>query len=106
MKNLFIIFISIFLIGCGGGSNSTTVIEDNSSIVNVYEISMELYKPYIITTGDKIIKKTEDAQIKITHIENDINSTVELIDGEANLIYLTPIQIENNEINSSYSLTD
>jgi len=96
MKNLFILFISIFLIGCGGGDNSVIIIDDNSS-VDVYEISMELYKPYIVTVGDKVIKKTEDTQIKITHIENDINSTVELIDGDANLIYLTPIKIENNE---------
>jgi len=96
-KYILIISISIFLIGCGG--SHTTIIEDDNSS-DIYEIAMELYKPYIVTTGDKVIKKSDDAQIKITHIENDINSTVELIDGEADLIYLTPIKIENNDINS------
>jgi|GEM_PF-3128853 len=95
MRNLLKIIPILLLIGCGGGSSSSTIIDDTNP-TEIYEISMELYKPYVVTTGDKVVKKTEDAHIKIIHIESERNSTVELIDGEANLIYLTPIIIENN----------
>jgi len=94
MKNLFKLIPIIFLIGCGGGGGNSTPIEDE--ITKIYEITMEIYKPYIVTTGDKVVKKSPDAHIKITHTEGDINSTVELIEGSANLIYLTPIIVENN----------
>jgi len=95
MRNLLKIIPILLLIGCGGGSSSSTIIDDTNP-TEIYEISMELYKPYVVTTGDKVVKRTEDAHIKIIHIESESHSTVELIDGEANLIYLTPIIIENN----------
>jgi len=99
-KYLLIISISIFLIGCGG-SHKRVVEEENNNSSDIYEISMELYKPYIVRVGDKVIKKTVNAQIKITHIENEINSTVELIEGDADLIYLTPHKMDNSDVNSS-----
>jgi len=102
MQNLFKLIPIILLVGCGGGSHKI-IIDDTTPPppTEIYEINMELYKPYIVTTGDKVIKKTENAHIKIIHTEDDINSTVELIDGEADLIYITPILIENNSTKDS-----
>jgi hypothetical protein len=100
MNNLLKLIPIIFLVGCGSSSN---VVEEDTPTTppttqpkEIYEVSMELYKSYVVTVGDKVIKKSEDAHIKVVHIEGDINSTVELIGGEANLIYLTPIIVENN----------
>jgi hypothetical protein len=41
---------------------------------------------YTVTAGDQVVKTSEDAQIRVTHILDEVNSTIELVEGTANII--------------------
>ena len=77
MKKLFFILPTLFLfIGCGAS-------DDDSH----RDRSMKIGESYSVSTADKIIKSTKDTHIKITHIDGETTSSVELIDGNATITH-------------------
>jgi len=70
----------LFLIGCGGGGGTSEEIVPQSTERMAYG------QLYAVTIGDQVVKTSEDAQIRVTHILNEVNSTIELIEGTANII--------------------
>ena len=75
MKQTFIFgMISILLIGCGsggGGSNDETMVLDQS---------------YTIKSGNKVVKNSNTAKLKVIHVDKHKNSTIILIEGNATII--------------------
>ena len=74
----------LFLIGCGGGGGggggtSEEILPSNTE-------KMVYGQLYAVTTGDQVVKTSEDAQIRVTHIIDEVNSTIELVEGTANII--------------------
>jgi len=72
-----IIFFSItllFVVGCGS--------EDSKGDSN-----MALGTQYTVSSGDKVIKHTENTLIKIRHVSGKDTSTIELVEGNATIIY-------------------
>ena len=77
MKKLLFILPSLFLfMGCGTSDDDTP-----------RDRSMNIGESYSVSTGDKIIKSTEDTHIRITHIDGESTSSVELIDGNATITH-------------------
>jgi len=79
MKKTLLIITLFLLVGCGGSNSSSS-----STYFNI--IPMQIGQVYVVNSGDQVQKSTEDTQIKIVHTEGESNSTVELIQGSANLI--------------------
>ncbi|RUM70806.1 MAG: hypothetical protein DSZ09_03880 [Sulfurovum sp.] len=75
MKHIFIFtVVSIMLVGCG--SNDTP-----------RDRVMEPSQEYSVSSGDKVIKTSEDAQIKVIHKDGENKSTVVLMEGNATIIH-------------------
>lgn len=75
MKQLFIFIpMSIILIGCGGGGESSR------------DRIMEIGESYSVSSGNKVVKTSEDTLIKITHIDGKEESTVSLLEGNATIL--------------------
>ncbi len=75
MKNILLLMPIIFIFnGCGASDSKP----DQKMLVS------ELYT---VSPGDKIIKKTNDALVRIQHFDNSEDSTVELLKGEATIIH-------------------
>lgn len=73
MKQLFIFIpMSIILIGCGGESSHDRV--------------MDIGESYSVSSGNKVVKTSEDTLIKITHIGGQEESTVSLLEGNATIL--------------------
>ena len=87
-----LIAFSFFYTGCGNNSevvksgelsssNSNDIEHENKSIV------MKPNKQYTIRHGDKIVKNSDKAVVKIIHTLGSTDTTVMLIDGNASIIY-------------------
>jgi hypothetical protein len=82
VKNIIIASSLLFLIGCGGGGGGGT----SEEIVPQGTEKMAYGQLYTVTTGDQVVKTSEDTQIRVTHVIDEINSTIELVEGTANII--------------------
>jgi len=72
-----IVFFSttlLFLTGCGS--------EDSKANNN-----MALGTQYTVSSGDKVVKHTENTLVKIRHVSGKDTSTIELVEGNATIIY-------------------
>ncbi|MEA3456072.1 MAG: hypothetical protein U9R26_06165 [Campylobacterota bacterium] len=85
MKEILILASVSLLIGCGGGGGTSVVSVTEDPLPSGTE-AMVAGEIYAVTTGDRVVKISEDTQIKVTHIYDEINSTIELIEGEANIV--------------------
>jgi uncharacterized lipoprotein YehR (DUF1307 family) len=90
MKHILIVSISLLILlnGCGGGSAS----DGESSgytprpTTNPTEIEMRTNKTYTVYPGDKVVKTSDDAEVRITHIDGQTTSTITLVAGDAKII--------------------
>jgi len=91
MKKLIIYTtIAIFLVGCGGGgsggdgtSNSET--SYNVGIVSKGDEVMIISQPYLVQPGDKVIKTSDNALLKIRHTDKKRESVIKLLEGNATI---------------------
>ena len=79
-KILTFSIMSILFVGCGGGGSSDTDPSAGSS-----DTQMVIATPYTVYPGNAITKNSENAKLKIIHIDGERTSTVELIEGNATL---------------------
>ena len=90
-KILFPILTTLTLVGCsGGGSSSSSNTPDLPSKVpgkNSGTVEMASSLAYTVYAGDKIIKNSDDAIVRITHIDFQPESYVELVQGSATVTY-------------------
>ena len=90
IKILFPILTTLTLVGCGGGNSSSSNTPDFPSTVpaqNTGQIEIASSLAYLVYPGDKVIKNSDDAIVRITHIDIDTESYVELVQGSASIIY-------------------
>lgn len=73
-KILYTLPILLLLSSCGASDNNKDRI-------------MKKGEKYSVSSGDKIIKKSEDALIRITHKDGKSTSTVQLLDGNATITH-------------------
>jgi len=79
MKNIFLFTaVSLILIGCGGGGGGST---SNST----YEGSMAVETQYTMFPGDSVNKDSEKTSLKITHVDGQVESNIELVEGTATI---------------------
>jgi uncharacterized lipoprotein YehR (DUF1307 family) len=78
MNKLFFILPVLFLYGCGGGGSSS-----DGSAGLPSEVTMEPGTTYTLYKGDQILKTSEQASVRITHIDGSTQSTATLLDGSA-----------------------
>ena len=85
MRKLLILISVFFLSGCGGGGGggSTSIVEDPLPDGTEKMIAGQTYQ---VSPGDEVVKTSEGAQIKVTHIYDETNSTIELVEGDANIV--------------------
>ena len=93
MKELLILISAILLIGCdtGSGSGSAPAAPEAPAAPAEPEMPQGIEKmksgeTYQVTHGDYIVKTTEEAQIRVTHKGGEANSSIELVQGEANIV--------------------
>ena len=82
MRFLYIVLPLFFLIGCGGGGGSGSA----DTPLPAGTEAMEPGQIYEVAPGDSVVRVSDDAQIKVTHVAGDANSTIELALGRANII--------------------
>ncbi len=91
MKKLLILISVFFLVGCGGGSgggsgsSSSATVPVEPTLPDGTE-KMIAGQTYQVSSGDQVVKTSEDAQIKVIHVDGETNSTIELVTGEANIV--------------------
>ena len=78
--------LSIFLIGCGGGSSSGGGGEAPTSEDKDKDAVMVALERYTVYPGNKVIKSTDNAVLKVTHFSGTDTSTVVLLEGNATII--------------------
>ena len=83
MKELLILVSVLFLIGCGGGGGSTSIVKDPLPTGTEEMVAGQTYQ---VSPGDQVVKTFEDAQVRVVHVDGEINSTIELVEGEANIV--------------------
>ena len=99
MKNIIILISTgLLLLGCGGGSSSSdsngtmggNTIEvpkprnGNDSLIT--DTVMVLNTPYTVKEGDQILKSSDNALLRITHVDGRTDSNVVLVEGSATII--------------------
>jgi len=91
MKKIFtLVPLGFLLLGCGGSGGSSSINSDFNKTVKdegiIKDISMIQNINYTVSTGDKIIKTSPNALVRIVHIDGSLNSSVTLIEGSATII--------------------
>lgn len=81
MKRLLIYATTLLFIGCGSATDSA---ESGESATET--VVMNSSENYQVSPGDRINKLTEDTQLLITHNEGEEGSTIELLQGSAEII--------------------
>ena len=72
----------LFLIGCGGGSGGGA----SEEILPAGTEKMVYEQLYTVSAEDQVIKTSIEAQIRVTHVSGEVNSTIELIEGAVNIV--------------------
>lgn len=73
MNKIFILSTTLlFLVGCGDSKPDR---------------NMGISEQYTLNSGDKIIRNVENTLLKIIHVSGEKKSTVELLEGNATIIY-------------------
>ena len=87
MRKLLFLISIFFLVGCGGGSGSSpgATVPVEPTLPDGTE-KMIAGQTYQVSSGDQVVKTSEDAQIKVIHVDGETNSTIELVTGEANIV--------------------
>ena len=88
MKRLFISATTLLLIGCGSGSgsNPASSVPAEEDVSKDGGMKMSLLETYEVYPGDSVKKLSEDAMITITHNDGEVQSSVKLIEGKAELV--------------------
>jgi len=81
MKRLLIYATTLLFIGCGSATDTAVNAESTEET-----IVMASAETYYVSPGDRINKLSEDTQLLITHNEGEEGSTIELLQGSAELI--------------------
>jgi len=81
MKYIFSLLSILVFTACGNSSNKDASLQAKKMLV------MEPGKAYSVTKGDKLVKTTDDAVVKITQKTQENMTEVVLISGEAKIIY-------------------
>ena len=84
MKNIVILASTLFLIGCGSSDSASQVAPLGTT--NSNEVEMAYETTYSLKKGDKIVKTTDDAVVKITRKTQSDSSDVVLLQGSAKII--------------------
>ena len=99
MKNIIILIsTALLLLGCGGGGSSADLngsiggnpIEvpkpesGNDSLIK--DTVMVLNTSYTLFQGDQILKSSDNALLRITHVDGRTDSNVVLVEGSATII--------------------
>jgi uncharacterized lipoprotein YehR (DUF1307 family) len=80
MKNILLYStLTIALVGCGGGSGG-------GSSYGSYEGPMSPQTQYTMYEGDRVERSSASTIIKITHVDGQNQSTIELVEGNATII--------------------
>ena len=90
MRYMFMIIAIFLLTGCSESSSeafSAAATQASSSSTQNARVDMELNKRYEVQEGDKLIKDSDDAQVKISKNSKSDVSYVTLISGKAHIIY-------------------
>ncbi len=83
MKNiLYITIITILFTGCGSDSSNA----GNEPIEETNDVNMTVGRSYNVFPNNKIIKRTQDALVKISHVDNARASSVILLSGSATIL--------------------
>ena len=87
MGKILILISVFFLVGCGGGSGSSSgvTVPVEPALPDGTE-KMIAGQTYQVSSGDQVVKTSEDTQIKVIHVDGETNSTIELVIGEANIV--------------------
>lgn len=91
MKYILSLLTILALASCGSSSNSENSSELSSDAtqnpVTERTVDMETGKVYNVKKGDKLIKTTDDAVVRITKKAQEDATEVLLVSGEAKIIY-------------------
>ena len=75
IKNILTISaLSLLLVNCGGSGGTKDRV-------------MEKGELYTVSKGDVIVKASEEATVKVTHVSGKDSSTVSLVDGNATITH-------------------
>jgi len=85
MRFFYLVLPVFFLVGCGGGGSGTANTPQEPPLPAGTE-AMELGQIYEVAPGDSVVRVSDDAQIKVTHVAEEANSTIELALGKANIV--------------------
>jgi len=100
MKNIFILSsTALLLLGCGSNGSSSSdsngTIEGNPIEVSkprngndslIKDTVMVINTPYTVKEGDQILKSSDNALLRITHVDGRTDSNVVLVEGSATII--------------------
>ncbi len=99
MKNIFtLIIIGLLFTACGSSSGETSggsstvagETQNNNSVAENNSLDkdtvMVIDTEYIVSQGDQILKGSDDATVRITHIDGQAQSSVVLIEGIATIV--------------------
>ena len=81
MKYILSLLSILIFVACGNSSSQETSLKEKRTV------SMEAGKVYNVKKGDKLIKTTDDAIVKITKKTQEETTEVVLLSGEAKIIY-------------------
>ncbi len=80
MKYILSLLTVLLFASCGNNSQDESRATEST-------VNMETGKVYSVKKGDKLIKTTDDAVVRITKKAQDDATEVVLISGEAKIIY-------------------
>ena len=83
---LFLAISSIFFFGCGGGSSSSNSGGGSTPpVAPGGDVNMTISRAYTVSPGNKVVKTSTNARVKITHIEGG-STTIVLQEGTATIL--------------------
>ncbi len=87
MKKIFIFMTTaMLLIGCDSGSSSNSGGSRPSEPEPPSDIVMIISEPYTVFPGDQLVKMVPEAVVRISHSDEQNESTVVLLEGDATII--------------------
>jgi hypothetical protein len=86
VKKIVFIVPIVFLLGCGGGGSDSSNGGDTNLLPTSKTVIMVPGQVYLALPGDKLLKTSASAQVKIMHIDGQTRSSVELVSGSAKII--------------------